>query len=71
MLQRELSAKRLTFIKLPFVIKTFVLSVFEWPLKTVFTVKFIFLISHSKPMLWIIKKDGFTGTVLWRNQNKC
>ena len=23
-----------TFIKLPFVIKTFVLSIFEWPLKT-------------------------------------
>ena len=28
----------LTFIKLPFVIKTFVLSIFEWPLKTGFTV---------------------------------
>ena len=27
-----------TFIKLPFVIKTFVLSIFEWPLKTGFTV---------------------------------
>ena len=27
-----------TFIKLPFVIKIFVLSVFEWPLKTGFTV---------------------------------
>ena len=26
------------FIKLPFVIKTFVLSIFEWPLKTAFTV---------------------------------
>ena len=26
------------FIKLPFVIKTFVLSIFEWPLKTGFTV---------------------------------
>ena len=28
----------LTFIKLPFVFKTFVLSIFEWPLKTGFTV---------------------------------
>ena len=28
----------LTFIKLPFVIKIFVLSIFEWPLKTGFTV---------------------------------
>ena len=28
----------LTFIKLPFVFKTFVLSIFEWSLKTGFTV---------------------------------
>ena len=34
----EYSAILLTFIKLPFVIKTFVLSVFEWLLKTGFTV---------------------------------
>ena len=27
-----------TFIKLPFVLKTFVLSIFEWQLKTGFTV---------------------------------
>ena len=27
----------LTFIKLPFAIKTFVLLIFEWPLKTGFT----------------------------------
>ena len=27
-----------TFIKLPFVIKIFALSIFEWPLKTDFTV---------------------------------
>ena len=27
-----------TFIKLPFVFKTFVLSIFEWPLNTDFTV---------------------------------
>ena len=32
------SAILLTFIKLPFVIKTFVLSVFEWSLTTGFTV---------------------------------
>ena len=39
MLQREHSAIiLLTFIKLPVVIKIFVLSVFEWPLKTGFTV---------------------------------
>ena len=34
----EHSAIRLTFIKLSFVIKTFVLSIFKWPLKTGYTV---------------------------------
>ena len=34
----EHSAILLTFIKLPFVIKTFVLSIFECPFYTVFTV---------------------------------
>ena len=35
---REHSAILLTFIKLPFVFKAFVLSIFEWLLKTGFTV---------------------------------
>ena len=35
---REHSAIFFIFIKLPFVFKTFVLSIFEWPLKTGFTV---------------------------------
>ena len=35
---REHSAILLTFIKLPFIIKTFLLPIFEWPLKTGFTV---------------------------------
>ena len=35
---REHSAILLTFIKLPFVFKPFVLSIFEWSLKTGFTV---------------------------------
>ena len=34
---REHSAKLSTFIKLPFVFKTFILSIFECPLKTGFT----------------------------------
>ena len=34
---QEHSAILSTFIKLPFVFKTFVLSIFEWPLKTGFT----------------------------------
>ena len=38
MLQGEHSAILSTCIKLPFAIKTFVLSIFEWPLKTGFTV---------------------------------
>ena len=38
MLQWEHSAILSTFIKLPFVIKIFVLSIFEWSLKTGFTV---------------------------------
>ena len=35
MLQGEHSAILLTFIKLPFVIKIFILSIFEWPFYTV------------------------------------
>ena len=38
MLQREHSAILLTFIKIPFVIKIFVLSIFEWPFYRGFTV---------------------------------
>ena len=38
MLQGEHSAILLTFIKLPFAIKNFVLSIFEWPFYTGFTV---------------------------------
>ena len=38
MLQGEHSAILSTFIKLPFVLKTLVLSIFEWPLNTDFTV---------------------------------
>ena len=38
MLQGEHSAILLTFIMLPFVIKIFVLSIFEWTHKTGFTV---------------------------------
>ena len=40
MLQGDHSAILLTFIELPFVIEIFVLSIFEWPLKTGFTVLF-------------------------------
>ena len=38
MLQREHSAILTTFIKLPFVVKIFLLSIFEWPFYTGITV---------------------------------
>ena len=38
MLQGEYSAILLTFIRLPFVVKVFVLSIFEWRFYTDFTV---------------------------------
>ena len=41
MLQEEHSEKLSTFIKPPFVIKIFVLSIFEWPFVTGFTVHFV------------------------------
>ena len=43
MLKGEHSAILSTFIKLPFVIKTFVLSILEWPFYTGFTVAYILL----------------------------
>ena len=44
MLQGEHSEMLSSFIKLPFVFKTFVLFIFEWPLKTGFTVSQIYLL---------------------------
>ena len=41
--QEEHSAILSTFIKLPFVINIFVLSIFEWPLKTGFSVNICLL----------------------------
>ena len=42
MLQGEHSAILLTCIKLPYIIKIYVLSICEWPLKTGFTVLLLF-----------------------------
>ena len=53
MLQREHSAILSTFIKLPVVIKSFVLSIFDWLLYTAFTVLvytvlvFVSLVGHN------------------------
>ena len=64
----EHSAILLTFIKLPFVIKTFILSIFEWPLKTGFTVSFNM---HAHPNDYsrrgnpqFLKNPTFLGVVL-------
>ena len=47
MLQGEHSAILSTFIMLPFVIKIFALSIFEWPLKTGFTVYHCFYADYA------------------------
>ena len=46
MLQGEHSAILSTFIKLPFVIKIFVLSIFEWPFYTSLTVSLSKIIEY-------------------------
>ena len=48
MLQGENSAVLLTFIKLPFVIKIFVLSIFEWPFYTGVTVSVLTYIADAQ-----------------------
>ena len=53
----EHSAILSTFIKLPFVFRTFVLSIFEWPLKTGFSVVNIFCFQCYK--LWDLDVRGF------------
>ena len=55
--QGEHSAILLTCIKLPFVFKTFVLSIFEWPLKTGLTVYDVVLQAHlsSYPSLVLVQ----------------
>ena len=50
--KREHSAILLTFIKLPFVFKTFVLSIFEWPLKTSFTV-LVFYVTIKRHKIYV------------------
>ena len=48
-----------TFIKLPFAFKTFVLSIFEWPLKTGFTVQFLTI------MTAFFVTESFSCDVSW------
>ena len=78
MLQGEHSAILLTFIKLPFVIKIFVMSIFEWPFYTSFTVEGFKLLEDtcctmaswqlSKPVILRFKGNGTDGRV---THDKC
>ena len=72
MLLLEHSAILLTFIKLPFVIKIFVLSIFEWKFKTVFTVHKIFsitrfarILSYMRDISTIYECSGEIWRVNW------
>ena len=55
--QREHSAILSTFIEPPFVFKTFILSIYEWPFKTCFTVQQPILIrlTHSHAVRFPMK----------------
>ena len=81
MLQGEHSDILLTFIKLPFVIKIFVLSIFEWPFYAGFTVLVnrVKLIKELTSQLWKVLPlrmpfplqipfDFFWGTLKKRKQ---
>ena len=54
-----------TFIKLPFVIKTFVLSIFEWPFYTGFTVvtfEIYTFVQPSNPVFTVTFRDSTTAS---------
>ena len=57
---REHSAILLTCIQLPSGFKTFVLSIFEWPLKTGFTVQSINLDSQTERIIWASSPENLT-----------
>ena len=62
---REHSAKLSTFINLPFVFKTFVLSISEWSLKTGFTV---FLGVHKHCTKYVF--EGLAGACCYIKYHK-
>ena len=73
MLQGEHSAILSTFIKLPFVIRTFVLSIFEWPFYTGFIVQWNLacLISDNSKFLVKLKSIWDTHESHQRVVSKC
>ena len=68
MLHGEHSATHLTFIKLPSVIKIIVLSMFEWPLKTGFSV-LLYLDKIQKTFYSRLRSVSIMGKI--RNLRKC
>ena len=62
----EHSAILSTLIKLPFVFKTFVLSIFKWPLKICFTV----VLDATKPVFRVSNKVLFKQSCLQRLARK-
>ena len=64
------SALLLAFIKLPFVIKIFVLSFFEWPFYTGFTVYYIqeveFMLNKAENLFSFLQ-DVFSNVTNFRN----
>ena len=76
MLQGEHSAILPTFIKLPFVTKTFVLSIFEWPFYTGFTKESILQyfrpsLSYNlslRPLFCLFLSGRFTQVLLYVNR---
>ena len=82
MLQGEHIAILATFIKLPFVIKIFVLPIFEWPFYTGFTVSSTWIslnqkskrvwqgntaITHNRPTHGTVRKRKRTITATWHS----
>ena len=55
-----------TFIKLPFVIKILVLSVFEWPFYTCFTVSENVILKHATKVCYSTKQ--FEAMIANRNK---
>ena len=64
---REHSAILLTFIKLPFAVKTFVLSIFEWPPKTGFAVNLTSYKQNFNVLAGLCSFSGLSESHLVRN----
>ena len=67
MLQGEHSAILSTFIKLPFVFKTYVLSILEWPFYTGFTVHLYFEYETSEAYISPYISAGLSKPLLLDN----